>query len=222
MQHPPATILLVDDIAENLRLLAEMLQRANYSPRPVLSGANALKLLERQSVDLILLDINMPEMDGYEVCERLKRNPKLKHIPVIFLSAAQDTTAKVRGVRRCGLHHEALSVRGSSSSSRDPSSNPTAANCRAAAARSHPRRHGSTARRLSPSRLATSVWAICSTQTVHGLRGLPSASQRAMDVPPRRLHGLYRVLSASRSPRGAGLHSRRPRLYRPSALRTAL
>jgi CheY-like chemotaxis protein len=105
MTSSPATILIVDDIPENLRLLAEMLQRANYSPRPVLSGAAAIKLLGRQTVDLILLDINMPEMDGYEVCSYLKRDPKLKHIPVIFLSAAQDTSAKVQAFAAGGVDY---------------------------------------------------------------------------------------------------------------------
>lgn len=105
MSKQQVTILLVDDIPENLRLLAEMLKKRGYSPRPVLSGAAALKLLERQPVDLILLDINMPEMDGYEVCAKLKQHPKLKHIPVIFLSAAQDTTAKVMAFESGGVDY---------------------------------------------------------------------------------------------------------------------
>ena len=61
MNTTQPTILLVDDIPENLRLLAEMLKKSGYSPRPVLSGAAAFKLLERQPVDLILLDINIAD-----------------------------------------------------------------------------------------------------------------------------------------------------------------
>jgi CheY-like chemotaxis protein len=105
MNTSQATILLVDDIPENLRLLAEMLKKTGYSPRPVLSGAAALNFLERQAVDLILLDINMPEMDGYEVCAKLKQNPKLRNIPVIFLSAAQDTSAKVMAFESGGVDY---------------------------------------------------------------------------------------------------------------------
>jgi CheY-like chemotaxis protein len=105
MNQRHTTILLVDDIPENLRLLAEMLKKRGYSPRPVLSGPAALKLLERQPVDLILLDINMPGMDGYEVCARIKKDPKLKNIPIIFLSAAQDTSAKVLAFEAGGVDY---------------------------------------------------------------------------------------------------------------------
>src|SRR5207245_10998681 len=83
----PTSILVVDDAPANLQVLAGMLKDRGYKVRPVPSGNLALRAARRDPPDLILLDINMPEMNGYEVCEHLKADDRLKAIPVIFISA---------------------------------------------------------------------------------------------------------------------------------------
>jgi signal transduction histidine kinase len=89
-------ILIVDDSADNLRVLATALQPQNYEVRCVKSGAMALLAIEATRPDLILLDIKMPEMDGYQLCQRLKSQPETTDIPVIFLSALEVALDKVR------------------------------------------------------------------------------------------------------------------------------
>jgi len=93
---PQADILIVDDTPANLRLLSGMLEEHGYGVRPVPNGPLALRAAASQTPDLILLDINMPEMDGYEVCEKLKNDPVLQRAPVIFISALDDTVDKVK------------------------------------------------------------------------------------------------------------------------------
>lgn len=93
----PASILVVDDMPANLQLLTDMLQSRGYDVRPVLSGERALQAARRDPPQLILLDINMPGMNGYEVCERLKADPQLAAVPVIFVSALEETLEKVKG-----------------------------------------------------------------------------------------------------------------------------
>ena len=97
-----ASILVVDDTPENLRLLTNMLAEQGYEIRPVTSGRQALQAARQAPPELILLDVNMPEMNGYEVCERLKATPDLKNIPVIFLTALSDTADKVRAFNAGG------------------------------------------------------------------------------------------------------------------------
>jgi putative two-component system response regulator len=92
----PKTILIVDDTPENLRVLLELLKQQGYKARAVPNGRLALQAAANEPPDLILLDIMMPEMDGYEVCRCLKRDEKLREIPVIFLSALGETLDKVR------------------------------------------------------------------------------------------------------------------------------
>jgi len=89
------TILVVDDTSENLRLLAEILTEQGYRVRSAPNGRRALATVEKELPDLILLDIMMPEMDGYEVCQRLKANEKTSDIPVIFLSALNEVFDKM-------------------------------------------------------------------------------------------------------------------------------
>jgi signal transduction histidine kinase len=89
-------ILIVDDSADNLRVLTSALQPYNYEVRCVKSGAMALLAIEVTLPDLILLDIKMPEMDGYQLCQRLKAMPRTADIPVIFLSALEVALDKVR------------------------------------------------------------------------------------------------------------------------------
>lgn len=92
-------IMIVDDNPANLKLLEEMLVQQGHEVRSFPLGRLALASAVSNSPALILLDINMPEMNGYEVCERLKANAELSNIPVIFLSALNDIQDKVRGFR---------------------------------------------------------------------------------------------------------------------------
>jgi C4-dicarboxylate-specific signal transduction histidine kinase len=85
-----ALILIVDDEPANLQLLADLLKQRGHEVRVAPSGQLALNYIGRQKPDLILLDVNMPEMDGYEVCRRLKDNPDWAMIPVIFISASDE------------------------------------------------------------------------------------------------------------------------------------
>lgn len=89
-------ILIVDDTINNVRLIAEMLSAEGFSVRKALSGKMALTAVESSRPDLILLDINMPDMDGFEVCSRLKANPDTQDIPIIFLSALDAIFDKVK------------------------------------------------------------------------------------------------------------------------------
>ena len=98
-------ILIVDDVPENLQILALMLKEQGYSVRPVSCGRMALKTAKANPPDLILLDITMPEMNGYEVCEILKQDADLKDIPVIFLSALADTGDKLRAFETGGVDY---------------------------------------------------------------------------------------------------------------------
>ena len=94
-------ILVVDDTSANLKLVSDFLGQSGFEVRVAKSGVQALKLLERVSFDLILLDVMMPEMDGFETCRRLKSCQKTKDIPVIFMTAMCDFTNpenKVKGL----------------------------------------------------------------------------------------------------------------------------
>jgi signal transduction histidine kinase len=104
-KHALAEILLVDDTPANLQLLSGMLKEQGYKVRPVPSGKLALQVAQIQPPDLILLDILMPEMDGYEVCEKLKADDRLKEIPVIFISALSETIDKVKAFSVGGVDY---------------------------------------------------------------------------------------------------------------------
>jgi DNA-binding NtrC family response regulator len=104
--QPPSTpkeILVVDDTPASLRLLTELLTGHGYRIRPAQDGPMALESVAAKTPDLILLDVNMPGMDGYEVCRRLKADEKRSRIPVIFISAFGDTRQKVTGFEAGGL-----------------------------------------------------------------------------------------------------------------------
>ncbi len=88
-------IMIIDDHVSNLELLSYMLERQGYEVRQLLNGLKALKSIELSLPDLILLDIKMPEIDGYTVCQKLKENPKSQDIPVIFISANDRVLDKV-------------------------------------------------------------------------------------------------------------------------------
>jgi two-component system sensor histidine kinase/response regulator len=98
-----ANILIVDDIPANLKILGDILKGEGYKVRPVPSGALALQVAEKEKPDLILLDIMMPEMDGYEVCRQLKANPRLCDIPIIFISALNETNDVVKALKSGGV-----------------------------------------------------------------------------------------------------------------------
>lgn len=94
-------ILIVDDTPENLRLLATALLAEDYVVRVAPSGELAIAMTSAETPDLIILDIDMPSMNGYEVCEILKSNLNIKDVPIIFLSALQDTHSKIMAFE-CG------------------------------------------------------------------------------------------------------------------------
>jgi two-component system, sensor histidine kinase and response regulator len=94
----PARILVVDDREANVQVLGEMLGKLGYEIVPVTTGEQALRRLAAHPADLILLDVLMPEMDGFEVCHRIREQPQLAEIPIIFLSAADDKTFIVRAL----------------------------------------------------------------------------------------------------------------------------
>jgi two-component system sensor histidine kinase/response regulator len=99
------SILIVDDTAANLQLLAALLRERGYRPRPVLSGELALQVAAADPPDLVLLDIDMPGMDGYEVCARFKNDPRLKDIPIIFISALTDALDKIKAFEAGGVDY---------------------------------------------------------------------------------------------------------------------
>ncbi len=94
--EPKGDILIVDDTLDNLRLLSAMLTAQGYEVRSVTNGAIALIGMQAQPPDLVLLDINMPGMNGYEVCQSLKSTPLIQEIPVIFISALNEAIDKVK------------------------------------------------------------------------------------------------------------------------------
>ncbi|ACK69438.1 response regulator receiver modulated diguanylate cyclase [Gloeothece citriformis PCC 7424] len=98
-------ILIVDDIPENLEILFKTLQEQGYEVRRVLSGQQALMVVEADPPDLILLDVKMPHIDGYEVCRHLKAQEKTAQIPVIFLSALHEVFDKVKAFRVGGVDY---------------------------------------------------------------------------------------------------------------------
>lgn len=96
-------ILVVDDNACNLQLLLELLTAKGYTVYPAISGELAMEFVKSRLPDLILLDIKMPGLDGYEVCRQLKANDSTRSIPIIFLSALGDERDKVKGFQAGGV-----------------------------------------------------------------------------------------------------------------------
>ncbi|MGK7926038.1 MAG: adenylate/guanylate cyclase domain-containing protein [Spirulina sp.] len=100
-----SNLLLVDDTPANLRLLSTMLNGKGYKVRSVMNGPMAIKAAQAKPPDLVLLDINMPQMNGYEVCQHLKEHEKTRDIPVIFLSALDDVLDKVKAFQVGGVDY---------------------------------------------------------------------------------------------------------------------
>ena len=96
------SILAVDDTLENLDVLDDLLTAQGYEVRRAINGAMALRAVEADPPELILLDIMMPEMDGFEVCEQLKASHETWNIPIIFISALDDVMDKVKAFKAGG------------------------------------------------------------------------------------------------------------------------
>ncbi len=92
-------ILIVDDVETNLLILENIIEGMGYIPKCAANAAEAAALISESLPELVLLDVFMPEMDGYEFCERLKSNPLTRDIPVIFISAADSSEDKVKGFK---------------------------------------------------------------------------------------------------------------------------
>lgn len=99
MEHQlPGFILAVDDNSTNLSVLSQALKQVGLKVRVAMNGASAIKIAQQYSPELILLDIQMPDMDGFETCARLKANLSTQAIPIIFMTAMADTDSKVKGL----------------------------------------------------------------------------------------------------------------------------
>ena len=99
------TIMIIDDTPENLHILSALLQRNGYRPSAFPRGQMALAAAERKPPALVLLDINMPGMDGFTVCETFKATPLLSEIPIIFISALDSTEDKVKALKVGGVDY---------------------------------------------------------------------------------------------------------------------
>ena len=105
LETPKGNILIVDDIQENLRFLTRILTKEGYKVRGVTNGTMALRTVRNHLPDAILLDIKMPDMDGYQVCEALKSDEKTSEIPIIFLSALDQVFDKVKAFKVRGVDY---------------------------------------------------------------------------------------------------------------------
>ena len=93
-----ARVLVVDDVPANVKLLEARLTAEYFDVITAMSGAEALAICERAECDIVLLDVMMPDMDGFEVCRRLKANPATHHIPVVMVTALDQPSDRVRGL----------------------------------------------------------------------------------------------------------------------------
>jgi two-component system, cell cycle response regulator len=94
----PARVLVVDDLVPNVKLLSAKLQAEYFDVMTASSGPEALAKIAESPPDLVLLDVMMPGMDGFEVCRRLKSDPKTTHIPIVMITALSDSENRVRGL----------------------------------------------------------------------------------------------------------------------------
>lgn len=99
------SILIVDDNQENIKVLGIALSEKNYNLTVAFNGQDALEILNYTPINLVLLDVMMPGMDGFEVCKRMKADDKQKHIPVIFITALTETSSIVRGFEVGGVDY---------------------------------------------------------------------------------------------------------------------
>src|SRR5438093_2380523 len=94
----PAKILVVDDTPKNVKLLADLLTIKGYTVVTAASGAEALKQVEAEKPDLVLLDVVMPEMSGYEVCRKIRENPEAGILPVVMVTALDPSEERIKGL----------------------------------------------------------------------------------------------------------------------------
>lgn len=103
---PKATfILIVDDNPQNIKVLGSIIGNAGYEVAIAMKGEDALLMMEKEPPDLVLLDIMMPEMDGYEVCRKIKSKPATRDIPVIFLTARRETEDLLKAYEAGGVDY---------------------------------------------------------------------------------------------------------------------
>lgn len=105
MDSQSGNVLIVDDISQNIQILGQILKSRSYNVFVATNGVSALKIATDRVIDLILLDVSMPEMDGYEVCKRLKANPVTAEIPVIFLTARIQPEDVIMGFESGGVDY---------------------------------------------------------------------------------------------------------------------
>jgi two-component system cell cycle response regulator len=98
MTAMPLRILVVDDEAINLKLVSRLLEMEGYEVITAQSGEASLRLIEQTPPDLALLDVMMPDMDGYELCRRLRQNPRTAGIPIVMLTAMVDENDRLKGI----------------------------------------------------------------------------------------------------------------------------
>jgi adenylate cyclase len=96
--NTPAKILVVDDTPRNVKLLADLLAVKGYEVATALSGPEALGKIEREQPDLVLLDVVMPEMSGYEVCRKIREVPETRILPVVMVTALDPAEERVKGI----------------------------------------------------------------------------------------------------------------------------
>lgn len=106
-----ASILVVDDHPTNLKVLVEYLESANYRTLVATRGERALQQIHRYVPDLILLDVLMPDLNGFDTCRLLKANPRTRNIPVIFITALSDVDSIVRGFEAGGVDYITKPIR---------------------------------------------------------------------------------------------------------------
>lgn len=94
----PARVLVVDDLPLNIKVLEAKLASEYFDVITASDGATALELIDSESPDIMLLDVMMPGMDGFEVCQRVKANPRTAHIPVVMVTALSEIDDRVRGL----------------------------------------------------------------------------------------------------------------------------
>lgn len=103
-QEQHTKILVVDDYAENVELVQELLVTNGYQVTPAYSGEEALEKIKREIPNLILLDIMMPKIDGYQVCEELRKNEETKEIPIIFVTAKTEVKDWTHAIFNVGVN----------------------------------------------------------------------------------------------------------------------
>lgn len=101
MNSKKPLVVVVDDNPSNIRVIGKILDENGYEPAVFLNGAKAMEFLDKETPDILLLDIMMPEMDGYEICKRIKARNDLKYLPIIFITAKTETEDIVKAFE-CG------------------------------------------------------------------------------------------------------------------------